>query len=89
MTLSLSTFRAGAAALLVGASCLTAAAQTMPATVDEPVTIRFYNYNLAGAGIGKDATLEMIDSFQKANPNITPAYSPKSDCSGCVRLKVL
>jgi len=71
MTHTLSTLRAGAAALLFGASVLTAAAQPMPATIDEPVTIRFYNYNLAGAGIGKDATVEMIDSFMAANPKIT------------------
>ena len=40
MTHTLSTLRAGAAALLFGASVLTAAAQPMPATIDEPVTIR-------------------------------------------------
>jgi multiple sugar transport system substrate-binding protein len=43
----------------------------MPATIDAPVTIRFCNYNLAGAGIGQEATVEMIDSFMAANPNIT------------------
>ena len=71
MTLSLSALRASAAARLLGASALRAAAQSMPAAIDEPVTIRFCNYNLARAGIGKEATVEMIDSFMAANPNIT------------------
>jgi multiple sugar transport system substrate-binding protein len=63
--------RSAISAVLLCAAALSASAQTMPATIDEPVTIRFYNYNLAGAGIGKDATVEMIDSFMAANPNIT------------------
>jgi multiple sugar transport system substrate-binding protein len=31
-------------------------AQAMPAAIDAPVEITFYNYNLATAGIGADAT---------------------------------
>lgn len=46
------------------------AAGPIPAVVDRPVTITFYNYNLASAGIGADATKLMIQEFMTANPNI-------------------
>ncbi|MCO6187601.1 ABC transporter substrate-binding protein [Rhizobium sp. L1K21] len=45
-------------------------AQTIPATVDKPVTITFYNYNLASAGIGADGTKKLIAEFMAANPMI-------------------
>ena len=61
-----------AVALVALAAALSgASAQTMPATVDEPVTITYYNYNLAAAGMGADATRQMIADFEAANPNIT------------------
>lgn len=47
-----------------------AAHAEMAASVDEPVTITFYNYNLAAANAGADATREMIAEFEKQNPNI-------------------
>jgi multiple sugar transport system substrate-binding protein len=49
-----------------------AAAKSYPPAIpaDKQVTILFENYNLASAGLGRDATLEMIDAFQKAHPNI-------------------
>ncbi len=46
-------------------------AQAMPATVDQPVEITYYNYNLASTGIGAQATSGMIEDFEAANPNIT------------------
>jgi len=42
----------------------------MAASVDQPVTITFYNYNLATASAGADATRELIAEFEAANPNI-------------------
>ncbi len=42
----------------------------MPASVDKPVTISFYNYNLASASAGADATKELIAGFEKKFPNI-------------------
>ncbi|CDN48493.1 ABC transporter substrate-binding protein [Neorhizobium galegae] len=42
----------------------------MPANVDKPVTISFYNYNLASAGIGSEATKELIAGFEKKFPNV-------------------
>ncbi|WP_454852064.1 ABC transporter substrate-binding protein [Rhizobium binxianense] len=42
----------------------------MPATVDGPVTISFYNYNLASASAGADATRELLAAFEKKFPNI-------------------
>ncbi|AEQ52763.1 ABC transporter substrate-binding protein [Pelagibacterium halotolerans] len=60
-----------ASATLVLAGALPAAAQTIPSTIDEPVTITFYNYNLGSAGIGADATRKLIAEFMEANPNVT------------------
>ena len=34
----------------------------------EPVEISFYNYNLATAGAGHDATVQLIEEFMAANP---------------------
>lgn len=48
-----------------------ALAQQMAPAIDEPVGIRFYNYNLASAGLGREATLEMLETFADANPLIT------------------
>ncbi|MGX1307756.1 multiple sugar transport system substrate-binding protein [Amorphus suaedae] len=42
----------------------------MAASIDEPVTITFYNYNLAHANAGATATKELIQEFEAANPNI-------------------
>ena len=47
-------------AVAVALSATTALAQSMPAEVTEPVTITFYNYNLASAGNGADATRKML-----------------------------
>lgn len=55
-----------AAALVLAAT--PSMGQQMAAKVDKPVTIRFSNYNLGTAGIGREATLEMIDTFSRANP---------------------
>jgi len=48
-----------------------AAFAEMAGSIDEPVTITFYNYNLASASIGADATRELIAAFEAENPNIT------------------
>lgn len=39
--------------------------------ITEPVTITFYNYNLATASAGADATRELLARFEEENPNIT------------------
>lgn len=49
---------------------LGAARAEMATNVTKPVKISFYNYNLATAGIGREATLELIAAFEKANPMI-------------------
>jgi multiple sugar transport system substrate-binding protein len=63
--------RVSAAALalvLLGAS---AGAKEIPPPSSEKVTITFYNYNLASAGIGKEATEQLIKEFMEKNPSIT------------------
>jgi multiple sugar transport system substrate-binding protein len=42
----------------------------MADTITEPVTITFYNYNLATASAGADATRELLAKFEEENPNI-------------------
>lgn len=63
-------FLRGALALLAAGAILPALAQPVPATVDRPVTISYYNYNLASAGNGAEATKRLIAQFEAANPNI-------------------
>ncbi len=48
----------------------TAQAGLAPLTLDAPVEINFYNYNLATAGLGADATRKMIREFMEANPKV-------------------
>jgi multiple sugar transport system substrate-binding protein len=61
-------FLLGALALTISTPVL---AQTMAPTIEQPVTITFYNYNLASAGLGADATRKLIAEFMAANPNVT------------------
>ncbi len=42
-----------------------------PLPADQQVTIVFEGYNLASAGIGRDATLQMLENFEALYPNIT------------------
>lgn len=60
-----------ASALALAAAPALAQTHAMPAEVTEPVTITFYNYNLASAGNGAEATKKMIAEFEAAHPNIT------------------
>ncbi len=67
------------AAAALGLTTATALhAQTIPAEITEPVTITFYNYNLASAGNGKDATERLIAEFEEANPLIDVVGVPVS-----------
>ncbi|KQN75161.1 ABC transporter substrate-binding protein [Devosia sp. Leaf64] len=59
------------AAFALGATAMTGAARAeMAGEITEPVTISFYNYNLATASAGADATREMIAKFEEENPLI-------------------
>lgn len=49
----------------------TALAQSMPPLGANKVSITFYNYNLASAGLGAEATKKLIQDFMAANPNVT------------------
>lgn len=60
----------GTAAALALAGTAIPASAFMAKTIDKPVTITFYNYNLASAGTGADATRKLIADFMAANPNI-------------------
>lgn len=55
----------------LGFTALTGMASAqMAEAIDAPVTITFYNYNLATASAGADATRELLAEFEAANPNI-------------------
>ena len=61
--------------LMAGLSLLATVAGTgaraeMAASVDKPITITFYNYNLASVGLGADATNRLIQEFMASHPNI-------------------
>lgn len=64
------TFLLGTLATLAAGFALPALGQPIPATVDQKVTITYYNYNLASAGNGAEATKRLIAQFEQANPNI-------------------
>lgn len=59
------------ASLLALSTAFPVLAQTMTPSIDQPVTIRFYNYNLGTAGLGAEATQKLINEFMAANPNVT------------------
>ncbi|MCZ7449281.1 ABC transporter substrate-binding protein [Agrobacterium rhizogenes] len=63
---------AGFSSLVVAGAVMsaTAHAQSAAPSIDKPVTITFYNYNLASAGIGAEATKKLIGEFMAANPNV-------------------
>jgi multiple sugar transport system substrate-binding protein len=64
---------------LAGSSLATAAfGQQIPAPSTVPVTISYYNYNLASAGVGAEATKELIAEFMAANPHIKVEGVPVS-----------
>jgi len=73
---------------IAASTCLAAMTATlgiasaqMADAITEPVTISFYNYNLATAGIGREATLELIAAFEKANPmiKVEPIGAPSNE----------
>lgn len=70
------------ASLLALSTAVPVLAQTMAASIDQPVTIRFYNYNLATAGLGAEATQKLIDEFVAANPDVTVEGVPYSSADG-------
>ena len=72
------TLLVGALALVASGLSLPAMAEAIPAAIDKPVTITFYNYNLASAGIGAEATRKLIAEFMAANPKITVQGVPYS-----------
>lgn len=47
-----------------------------PLTADQRVSISFANYNVASAGIGKEATEELVAEFTRAHPNIEVTFRP-------------
>ncbi|MCD2173605.1 ABC transporter substrate-binding protein [Rhizobium sp. C4] len=67
------------------------ASAEMAATVDKPVTITFYNYNLASASAGADATKELIAGFEKKFPNVKvePIAVPSNEIMSRVQADIV
>lgn len=67
------------------------ASAEMAATVDKPVTITFYNYNLASASAGADATKELIAGFEKKFPNVKvePIAVPSNEITSRVQADIV
>jgi multiple sugar transport system substrate-binding protein len=63
--------RAALAALTLAMAAPLPVHAEMAATIDRPVTISFYNYNLASANAGADATRELLAGFKAKFPNVT------------------
>ena len=82
--------RLGLAAAALGAG-LPAVRAEMAAEVTEPVTISFYSYNLASAGVGKDTTLDLVNDFMAANPLITvePIAAPSNEILSRVQADIV
>lgn len=59
-----------ATAAATGDAAMPAAAQTLPPRSTAPISISFYNDNLATAGLGAQATRELIRGFMQAHPHI-------------------
>jgi multiple sugar transport system substrate-binding protein len=64
------TLIAWTAALAALSFAVAATGAEIPGKIDAPVTINYYNYNLATAGVGAEATKKLIAEFEAANPNI-------------------
>ena len=61
---------AGLATLAAGAASRSAHAAMAAATITAQVEVNFYNYNLATAGLGAEATRKLLSEFMAANPLI-------------------
>lgn len=79
-----------AAAFGLALAAPVATAEMAPA-VTRPVTITFYNYNLASAGIGREATLELIAAFEAANPmvKVEPIGVPSNEILSRVQADIV
>jgi multiple sugar transport system substrate-binding protein len=54
----------------------TAQSYPPPLTPDQKVSISFTNYNVAQAGIGKEATEQLVNEFMQQHPNIDVQFRP-------------
>lgn len=63
----------------------------MAAKVTAPVTISFYSYNLASAGLGNDTTMGLIKEFMAANPliKVEPVGVPSNEILSRVQADIV
>ena len=77
--------------LLLAATLLTPLAlgqgKLPPLPKDAKVSITFYNYNLASAGLGAEGTKQLIAEFEAANPNIKVEGVPAASTDILARLQ--
>ncbi|WP_226576175.1 ABC transporter substrate-binding protein [Acuticoccus sediminis] len=67
------------------------AAADMAVEITEPVTITFYSYNLASAGLGKETTLGLVNDFMAENPLVTvePVAAPSNEILSRVQADIV
>src|SRR6266480_2287722 len=74
-----------AAVCILLCACLPSGPTTTPTTStgfppplepDQRVSISFTNYNVAAAGIGKEATEQLVNEFMQLHPNIEVTFRP-------------
>ena len=63
----------------------------MAAEITEPVTISFYSYNLASAGLNNDTTMSLINDFMAANPmiKVEPIGAPSNEILSRVQADIV
>jgi multiple sugar transport system substrate-binding protein len=66
----------GGAAATTATAAAAKANYPPPIPPDRQVTLSFTNYNVASAGLGKDATEQLVNEFQAKFPNIKVTFRP-------------
>jgi len=63
----------------------------MAAEITEPVTISFYSYNLASAGLNNDTTMGLINDFMAENPliKVEPIGAPSNEILSRVQADIV
>lgn len=85
------TFLAASLAASALAGLALPARAEMAAKVTKPVTITFYSYNLASAGLNNDTTMGLIKDFMAANPliKVEPIGAPSNEILSRVQADIV
>src|SRR5262249_53155885 len=79
------TLLAGISAIAAAAALAPRAFAAIPDKIEQPIEVSFSDYNLATAGLGAEATKQMIAEFEALNPLIKVNGIAASDTTGRVQ----